>query len=66
LHQIKAPTLVTVGNQDIFTLLKLSKEIAKWIPNNELTIIKGGAHTHHWKKRDEFNRKTLEFLLNNN
>lgn len=64
LEDIKAPTLITVGDVDIFTPLKFSKEMADVIENNELLIITGG-HTHHWETLEEFNAKTLLFLLAN-
>lgn len=66
LNKIKAPTLITVGDEDIFTPLKFSQQIKKLVPNSQLYIVKGAAHTHHWEKRDEFNDKTLSFLLENN
>jgi pimeloyl-ACP methyl ester carboxylesterase len=63
LNNIVAPTLITVGEEDIFTPLKFSRHIAEHTPNNELYIVHGGGHAHHWEKLDEFNDKTLSFLM---
>ena len=62
---ISCPTLITVGDQDIFTPLKMSEELHKLIPGSELLILPGTGHAHHWEDLETFNSKTAEFLLNN-
>ena len=65
LGSIDVPVLVTSGDIDIFTPLHYSKSIAEEIPNAEIFVLPGTGHTHHWEKLNEFNQKTLEFLLKN-
>jgi len=63
LGAVKAPTLITVGDKDLFTPLPLSLAIAQEIKHAELEIFQGSGHTHHWDKLEEFNRITLDFML---
>lgn len=63
LHAIQAPVLITSGDKDLFTPLHYSQGIASQIVGSELAVFEGGGHTHHWEKLDEFNRRTLEFLM---
>jgi pimeloyl-ACP methyl ester carboxylesterase len=65
LDSIKIPALIAVGDEDIFTPIHFSQDIVKKIRNSELYMIKGSGHTHHWEKLDEFNKKTLSFMLMN-
>jgi pimeloyl-ACP methyl ester carboxylesterase len=62
LESIRSPTLVTVGNLDIFTPLHYSQTIANKIPGAELFVIPGAGHCHHWEELDAFNAKTLAFM----
>ena len=62
LDKIKIPVLITVGDEDIFTPIRFSQSIVKKIINSELFVVKGGGHTHHWEKLNEFNQKSLSFL----
>ncbi|MFC5650598.1 alpha/beta fold hydrolase [Paenibacillus solisilvae] len=63
LGAITAPTLITVGDRDIFTPLRLSQSIAAEIKQAELHVFEGSGHTHHWDRLEDFNRLTLDFLL---
>jgi pimeloyl-ACP methyl ester carboxylesterase len=63
LHRIKAPTLITVGDQDIFTPLHFSKSIHAEIKQAKLDVFAGSGHTHHWDNLDYFNTTTLNFML---
>lgn len=63
LNKIKAPTLVTVGDQDIFTPLHYSQRISQEIAHAELIVFEGSGHTHHWDQLDKYNQQTLEFLM---
>jgi pimeloyl-ACP methyl ester carboxylesterase len=65
LNLIQAPTLVTVGDRDIFTPMHYSERITKEISDAELLVFEGSGHTHHWDSLQEYNRKTLDFLLKN-
>lgn len=63
LGAITAPTLITVGDKDIFTPLPLSLAIAEEITHAEKQVFEGSGHTHHWDRLEEFNRVTLDFML---
>nr|MDO8081329.1 alpha/beta fold hydrolase [Candidatus Freyarchaeota archaeon] len=62
LKEIKAPTLVVVGDKDILTPVWHAKEIASRIPKAELKIIPGCGHALNFEKAKEFNEVILEFL----
>ena len=64
LAQIAAPALLTVGDADIFTPLRLSAEMHERMPHSELLVFPGRGHIHHWEDVDQFNARTTEFLLN--
>ena len=63
LDRIKAPALLTVGDADIFTPLRLSKEMEARMPACSLKIFKGLGHAHHWEDLASFNQLTTNFLL---
>jgi pimeloyl-ACP methyl ester carboxylesterase len=63
LGTISAPTLITVGDRDIFTPLTLSLAIAKEIPHAKVEVFEGSGHTHHWDSVERFNSITTDFLL---
>ncbi|MBK8504038.1 MAG: alpha/beta fold hydrolase [Saprospiraceae bacterium] len=65
LHQITAPTLITIGMMDIFTPPAFSQILHEKIRNSELVEFPTGGHVHHWEDLDRFNHVTTEFLLNN-
>jgi 3-oxoadipate enol-lactonase len=61
LRDLRVPTLVIVGNQDILTPRGDSEELADRIPGAELIVISGAAHglmVEHWST---FNRLVLDF-----
>jgi len=62
LREVRAPTLVLVGTQDILTPLGDSEEIADLIPGAELAVIGGGAHGFMFEHAAAFNRTVLDFL----
>ncbi len=61
--QISCPTLITVGDQDIFTPLKFSEQLHDLIEGSELLILPGTGHAHHWEDLETYNSKTAEFML---
>lgn len=61
LHQVRTPTLVTWGTQDVFVPPVLSSDVARLIPGAE-AIVFGTGHVHHWEELDRFNR-TIERWL---
>lgn len=62
LRNIRVPTLVLVGSQDILTPLGDSEEIADLVPGAELAVIGGGAHGFMFEHASAFNRTVLDFL----
>jgi pimeloyl-ACP methyl ester carboxylesterase len=63
LDQITVPTLLTVGDADIFTPLRLTAEIHERMPGSEMIVFKGRGHIHHWEDLERFNDVTTQFLL---
>ncbi|MCR1785052.1 alpha/beta hydrolase [Nocardioides carbamazepini] len=47
LATITAPTLITVGDEDILTTPGMSRELAKAIPGSKLVIVGGGGHGYY-------------------
>jgi len=62
LGRIQAPTLITVGDQDIFTPLAYSRAIHERVVGSELVVFPNCGHVHHWEDLDRFNRTVLAFL----
>jgi 3-oxoadipate enol-lactonase len=63
LSEIKAPTLIIVGEEDILIPMKYSKLLNEGIKGSRLAIIKGSGHAPSIEKPEEFNRIVLNFLL---
>lgn len=62
LSQIKVPTLITVGDMDIFTPPAFSKVLNEGIAGSEYVSFPEGGHVHHWEDLERFNKITMEFL----
>ena len=62
LHQISAPTLVTVGELDMCLPPLFSREVADAIPNAELVVFPGGSHLFGLQDPETFNSTTLDWL----
>ncbi len=62
LGAVQAPTLVTVGSQDILTPRGDSLELAERIPTAELAVISGGAHLVQAEHAGAFNRVVRQHL----
>jgi pimeloyl-ACP methyl ester carboxylesterase len=63
LPEISVPSLITVGEDDIFTPLALSVEMHERMPASELLRFPGWGHCHHWEDLETFNSRTTRFLL---
>jgi pimeloyl-ACP methyl ester carboxylesterase len=61
LRQIDAPTLITAGRADSFTVLEHAEQIHEVIPGSELEVFAGG-HAHHWEDLEAFNNLTRVWL----
>jgi 3-oxoadipate enol-lactonase len=62
LHEVKAPTLVICGDQDIGTPPAMSEAIAAAIPGARLELIAGASHLSNIEQAETFNRLLLDFL----
>ena len=62
LHEIKVPTLITIGMMDIFTPPVFSQILHNKIKNSVLVEFPTGGHVHHWEDLARFNEVTTGFL----
>lgn len=62
LSQIRAPTLVLVGEEDRPRILAAADLLEREIPNARKTVIPGTAHVPNMERPEEFNRLVLDFL----
>ena len=62
LGQITVPALLTVGDADIFTPLRLSEAIHQRVSRSQMKVFRGWGHAHHWEDLPRFNQITREFL----
>lgn len=63
LGEIKAETLILVGDLDLEEKVALSKKLIEEIQTAKLAIISGAAHMLTMEKPDDFDKIMLEFLL---
>ncbi len=62
LEQVRVPTLVLVGSQDILTPIGDSELLHELIPDSELRIVTGAAHGFMIEHAGAFNRGVRAFL----
>jgi pimeloyl-ACP methyl ester carboxylesterase len=63
LSEITAPTLITVGDKDIFTPPYMSEELHRGIKGSRLDVYEGWAHVHHFEDVERFNTSTSAFMM---
>jgi pimeloyl-ACP methyl ester carboxylesterase len=63
LNRITAPTQITFGRHDMVTSTRFADRMKSNIPNSELLVFEECAHAPIYEKVEEFNQKTLAFLL---
>ena len=63
LGKIGAPTQITFGRHDMVTSTRFAKHMTGAIRGSELLIFEEASHAPIFESVDEFNRKTLAFLL---
>jgi pimeloyl-ACP methyl ester carboxylesterase len=63
LARITAPTLVSCGRHDTLTSTRFAVPMVETLRNSELLIFEGCAHAPIYEDVQEFNEKTLQFLL---
>ena len=66
LSEIKARTLLIVGDRDVPNMLKLVDEAAAKIPSATKVIINGVGHLPNMEWPAEFDKTVLDFLANSN
>lgn len=59
---IRAPTLMTVGAEDILVPPSFSREMQSRIPGAEMIVIRGAGHAHFLEQPEAFNEACLAFL----
>ncbi len=62
LRELKMPTLVIVGEQDVGTPPAMAREIAGAIPDARLEIVPDASHLSNIEQAETFNRLLLGFL----
>lgn len=62
LDEIRVPTLIIVGDQDVSEFLRLADIVAEGIAKAEQVVIPGVAHLPNMEKPAEYNRVVLDFL----
>ena len=60
--QIRVPTLVLVGDQDLVTPPELSRELAGLIPNARIQMIEDAGHISNLEKPAEFDHAVEQFI----
>lgn len=59
---IRVPTLVLVGDQDLITPPELSSELVDLIPDSRMEVIRGAGHISNLERPDAFNRAVEDFI----
>ena len=62
LPQIKAPTLILVGREDVITPVADSELMQREISGSQLRVIENAGHVVNLERPEEFNRALSEFL----
>ena len=62
-ERFRPPVLVVAGDHDLLATVPLVMEMVNAIPNCRLHMVKGGGHVQHWEDLEDYNRVTLDFLL---
>lgn len=62
LGQIRCPTLITVGAEDILVPPRFSRQIREAIPHAESAALNGAGHGHFLEAPQQFNETVLGFL----
>ena len=63
LNKITCPTLITFGRYDMITSVRFAAPMTDNIPNTEMIVFENASHAPIYEVIEEFNQKTLAFLL---
>lgn len=61
--EIKAPTLVLMGDEDTLVPRANSENLRALVPGAKLVVIEGGSHMFFIEQPEQFNRVVIEFIL---
>jgi len=62
LVEVRIPTLIVVGDQDVPEVIEAAGILEQGIAGAQKVVIAGTAHHPHMEKPEEFNRVVLDFL----
>lgn len=62
LHEIKLPTLILNGDEDLFASMEQAHHLYNNIKDSELKILNGAGHLINYESLDLFNKYVVEFL----
>jgi 3-oxoadipate enol-lactonase len=62
LGEIRAPTLVVVGAEDVTDIRAIAEQLAREIPRARLEVVEGAGHLPSLERPGEVNRLLLDFL----
>jgi len=65
LDQISTPTHVICGEEDIYTPLRYSIDVANAIPGSTLSVMPEVGHGMFWEATEGFNRLLIAFMREN-
>ncbi|MBF9255082.1 alpha/beta fold hydrolase [Pontibacter sp. 172403-2] len=65
LGEIRIPTLVIGGREDIFTPPWMAEEVVGAIPNAKLHLYEKSGHAFHWENIEDFNPLVRNWLMAN-
>ena len=62
LNQIRIPTILVVGDQDVKGMQTMTKRLHELIPGSKLSVIRGADHIANMSRPEEFNSIVSSFL----
>jgi len=62
LNQIRIPTILIVGDQDVKGMQTMTKRLHELIPGSKLSVIRGADHIANMSRPEEFNAIVSSFL----
>jgi 3-oxoadipate enol-lactonase len=62
LSEVKLPTLIIVGEEDVGTPVSAAKAMHERIQNSKLVILKSARHLSNVEQADAFNTSLFDFL----
>lgn len=64
LKTVTCPVFVLGGEDDVFTPVWMTREVAAAIPNSKLHIYPESGHAFHWENLEDFNERVRGWLEN--